>query len=293
MKHNIGMTLLVMACVGCAVSEAAETVRRIDWRRRAAAGEVPAEARLVTGPRVGERAIRVEAGAGEPLTVRLAVLENPGITTARWALRGVVRCREVGEPGYLEMWNVFPDGRRFFSRTLAETGPTRRLEGVQSWRSFAVPFFSRNEDGPPSAIELNVVLPAGGSVDVGPVSLVAFREGEDPLAPPHAWWSGRTGGLLGGAMGACLGILGALIGILVGTGRAPRAASAMLWLMTAIGLVLLGVGTTAVIVRQPYPVWYTLLLIGGLATVLGLALRPVLQRRYLALEERRMRALDA
>ncbi len=81
---------------------------------------------------------------------------------------------DVGDAGFLEIWNHLDDGGSYFSRTLAEdSGPLQRLEGPSGWRSFALPF-STTPGGPsPTRLELNVVLPAGGVVRLTDLRLAA------------------------------------------------------------------------------------------------------------------------
>lgn len=287
------IAMLVLICVGSAPSEAAEVAVRIEWDEPELRSALSPELHLVPGPGGTDHAVNVDAAPGRPYRVRLADLPDLDITAPRWALRGQIRCRGVSQRGYLEMWSVFPDGRKYFSRTLSPSGPSRALEGTQAWRRCVVPFFSRPNAPPPERIELNLVLPDGGAVDVGPMELITFEENENPLRPPHTWWGHYGGALLGAGLGGGIGLLGALIGVLVGTGKARRTTSTLLWLMAVVGLTLVGLGAAALAFSQPYAVWYPLLLTGAIAAVLGLALRPVLRRRYQDLEERKMRALDA
>jgi len=69
---------------------------------------------------------------GQGLKVTLAEIANPGITKDRYVVRGRVRYRGVIGEGYLEMWNLFGDGGRYFTRTLAMPGPSRRSREARS-----------------------------------------------------------------------------------------------------------------------------------------------------------------
>ena len=61
-------------------------------------------------------------------------------------------------------------------------------------------------------------------------------------------------------------------------------------LMFVIGVGHLVVGLYVLSVGQPYGIWYPLVLIGFLLTVLFTALKPVVRKRYDEAEARRMEA---
>src|SRR3989304_6186746 len=87
---------------------------------------------------------------GQGLKVTLAEIANPGITKDRYVVRGRVRYRGVSGEGYLEMWNVFGDGGRYFTRTLGDAGPLQKITGSSEWRDFGLDFVPTGETrGPP------------------------------------------------------------------------------------------------------------------------------------------------
>jgi len=100
------------------------------------------------------------------------------------------------------MWSVFPDGSRYFSRTLDERGPLAKLRGASPARPFALPFFLQPDSRRPLRLEVNVVLPAGGRV-----TLDALRFGSDAAALAGLLALGFSGlGLLaGGGVALALG----------------------------------------------------------------------------------------
>jgi hypothetical protein len=238
---------------------------------------------------------RAELPAG-PVEVRgpgtrsVAVIEPPPVTGDRYAIQGTVSYEGVEGDGYLEMWSVFADASRYFSRTLDERGPMGKLSGTSESRPFVLPFFLTGDAPSPVRLELNVVLPAGGTVTLGELMFVS---GASATRVPGAWWSPETGGLIGAAAGSAVGVLGALIGTLCSLGRARRFAIAGLLSLGTGGLVLLAAGVVALALGQPYEVWYPLVLLGVLGPALGFGLLGTARRRYEAHELRRMQALDA
>jgi hypothetical protein len=225
-----------------------------------------------------------------PASARILVVEAPAVEGDAYAIQGRVAYEGVEGDGYLEMWSVFPDGSRYFSRTLETTGPLARLRGSSPERDFTLPFFLTPDAPRPSRLEVNVVLPAAGRVRVGHLR---FQGDLDAATPADAWWSPAAGGWIGGVAGSAVGVLGAAIGTLCSFGRGRRFVMAGLLAMGVGGLLALVAGLVALAMGQPYAVWYPLLLLGGLTPALAFTLRPTARRRFEALELRRMQALDA
>jgi hypothetical protein len=224
-----------------------------------------------------------------PGTLAVAVIETPAVSGDRYAIRGSVAHEGVAGEGYLEMWSVFPDGSRYFSRTLDERGPMAKLQGSSEARPFVLPFFLNAGAPRPVRLEVNVVLPAGGRVTLDDLSFVS---GAAATRAPGAWWSAEDAGRIGGAAGSALGVLGALLGTLCALGRGRRIVIGGMLALGASGLLALAAGAAALATSQPYGVWYPLLLPGVLASALGFGLLPIARRRYEARELRRIQALD-
>jgi hypothetical protein len=268
---------------------AAETVRAIDWAQQAV--RAPGVT-LVPAGEGGQAGLKVTNTGPGSVAVVLLQLDAPGLSQPVYALSGRLRSEGVTKPAYLEMWTYYPDGGRYFSRTQAARGPMGRLQGTSGWRFFAVPFFAKQTSAPPRKLVLSLVLPGPGTVELGPVALRQFAPGEDPLTEPGQWFSGRTGGLIGGLLGALLGTLGAAVGVLSSSGKRRELTLGLMLAGIVVGLALLAAGVAAVLARQPYSVYYPLLLAGGLTAVLCAAMRPNVARRYAELELRRMSAQD-
>jgi hypothetical protein len=283
------MRWLIVALSGLVAfsgAAAEEVLRELTWTTVPAAGTVlPADATT------GFARLRVSSPDGRPVRLPVLRIPGPGISGFPYAITGTVRHEGVAGQGYLELWSVFPDGGRYFSRTLG-AGPLRALEGRSDWRPFVLPFFAEPATPRPVSLELNVVLPGAGVVELGPLRLVQYRPGEDPLAVAGAWWSDRAGGLVGGLGGAALGGVGALAGWLAARGKARRLVVGLASAVVTLGLLALLAGGVAWMRGQPYAVYYPLLLGGALGAGLFGAMLGVLRRRYAEVELRRMRAVD-
>jgi hypothetical protein len=223
------------------------------------------------------------SGAGG--TFPLVAIADPAIGGNGYALTGRIRYRGVSGVGFLEMWSVFPDGTRYFSRTLAGDGPQARISGDSEWRNFELPF-NLNGSERPVRLELRLVLSGAARVWIGPLELTA------PGATSSAWWSDRTGGLIGGIAGSLIGITGAIVGVLIARGRGWRPVLTTMVALAVAGSALLVAGAVALAMSQPYAVYFPLIL-GGiiLVAVFGPGFRRA-RRAYEDVELRRMRAMD-
>ena len=281
----------VLASTGIALLVAARAAAAqeptIDWSRTTVAGGValPGE-----GPE-GSTALQLRATASGATSFHLVTIEHPQVPTPGYAVLGEVRYQGVEGQGYLEMWSVFPNGERFFSRTLATEGALAALHGESSWRRFELPFYLSGTTQTPSRLEINLVLPGRGTVWLGPMRLE--RSSAPAGGARGGWWSERFGSLAGAILGSLFGVLGALIGVLGGRGRARRLVLLLLVGMVAVGGSLALVGVVAAWSSQPRYVWYPLLLVGGISAVVGLVVLPGVRRRYAADELRRIEAMDS
>lgn len=231
-------------------------------------------------------------------TITVLTLDGNGITRPVYALTGRIRWEGVEGDGYVEMWNVFGPGKRYFSRALPADAPVEALwiKGSSDWRAIVLVFNNREGAPAPKELELNVVLPGRGKVWLGPLRLVQYEAGENPwIAAQGAgrrWWTDQWSGLIGGTLGSLLGCMGGLIGWLTAKGKARNAVMGMLRAMQIVGVAGLGVGGVALAVSQPYGVYYPLLLIGVLCAVLPMGLIGSVRRRYAEMELRKMSAMD-
>ena len=251
------------------------------------------EGKIPEGELVGE-SLKLENFSEQPRMFKLLVLPQPGITSPSYAINGKLKYEGVEGTGYLEMLNHFPEGKVYFTRTLAAFGETGSIQGSSDWRAFSLPFYVRDESGwladRPVKLEMNLVLPGKGTVYIGPISLSMSAAEENQT---KAWWGPRAIGALGGAYGGILGLLGAITGMLSSRGKARGFVLSVYWGLLGVGMCLLALGVFAVVRHQPYAVYGVPLVAGGLTSLLSLTLLPVARRRYQDLELRRMSAADA
>jgi hypothetical protein len=275
-KSKIALASLLagLSLPGAPVAWAGQPVVEVDWSKTApASGRVEDETVVV---RAGDR------GGVFPLTT----VDGSSIGGQGYAVVGEVRYEDVAGRAYLEMWSVFPDGSRYFSRTLDDEGALAAITGTSDWRPFELPFYLQGAP-PPDRLEINVVLPSAGEVRVGPLRVVPFG-----ALSSTGWWSDRTAGLVGGIAGSVVGLLGGTLGLLVSRRRARGFVVGTTVAFGVLGAGLVLAGAVSVAMSQPYAVWYPLLLMGGLLMILSFVLRAVARRAYTDAELRRMRAMN-
>ena len=116
----------------------------------------------------------------KPASIALWKVENPGVKTKFYALRGKLRYKDVDGTGYLETWNEFPEqgqpNIRAFSRSLAEYGPFGKLSGTSDWRDVFIPFNAEGAKQPLAKLELNLVLAGAGEVEISDLQLIEFAD---------------------------------------------------------------------------------------------------------------------
>jgi hypothetical protein len=277
MKTRFARAAAVAAVVAFAMSSsvaAQEPVMQINW-----ATSAPASGQVVDGN------AQVSADGSGGLFPLIAV-NVPDLGRVGFSVRGRVRYSDVAGSGYLEMWSVFADGGRYFSRTLGAEGPMAVVTGTSDWRPFELPFFLEGA-APPNRLEINVVLPGSGTVEIGPLEVVRLAE-----AGSGAWLPDRAVGVVGAALGSAIGVLGALVGVLVSRNRGRGFVLPVMTAAAVLGSVLIAASVAAIPAGQPPGIVFLLFLPGViLAAIFGASL-PRVRRAYAEAELRRMRAMD-
>ena len=97
----------------------------------------------------------------------------------------------------------------------------------------------------------------------------------EPWFDPNAFaWIGGT------FIGVAGGVIGSLAGVLAPKGKCKRLVLTLHFTIIAISLGLLVAGVVALLSKQPYGVWYGLLLPGCIGLVVLGSLTPMLFMRY-------------
>ena len=264
---------------------AGRTLQEFSWSK------LWVERRLVSGQVVAAdtstpfESLVVENTESSRATFTVLIVYDPG-TLLNYAIRGRIAYEDVQGVGYLEMWSHFPDGTRYFSRTLNDRGPTRALKGTSDWRKFELPYFQGEERKRPYRLIIKVVLPGKGKVRLSPLRLVT-------LAGP--WWDVNRSWLIGAVGGPFMGIFWPLVFWLVSRGRARRIVVGAVAVLLAASVGSLVVGLAAVCSSQPYAIWYPPLLVGGLPLLMApmyIFVRRESRKRLEKAELRKMEARD-
>jgi len=278
MRHPLSLALSLLLLV-----QASPAAEKLDVLPLLAPSELADNAKTTTGPS-GQPAIQATGGEAKTATPVLNC-PAPEISSHDYVVRGQVKYDSVVGDGYLELWNDFGAKGKFFTRSLADFGAMRKLKGTSNWRKFELPFHA--EPGMrPEKLTLNVVLPGAGTVIVAQPTLAT-------IDISNQWWTEQQAGLYGAIIGSLIGIMGAVIGCLAGLRRAKQLTLGLFGLNIVLGVIAIIIGAIAVLCRQPWHVYYPLLLVGIIDVgVLGGNLWNLL-RRYRGDELRQMAAADA
>jgi hypothetical protein len=157
--------------------------------------------------------------------------------------------------------------------------------GTSNWKRYDFGINLGETEGLPTQLEFKFFLPKNGTVYLRPIKLMGTVDSFN-------WWSPQQAGLIGGIGGSIIGCFGGLIGLLAGKGKARNFVLGAVKFSITLGILLIIAGLVAMSLKQPYAVWYALLLPGViLVLVFSLNLHSI-QRRYDELEIRRMTSID-
>jgi hypothetical protein len=266
-----------------------QVISTFSWKELADAGKLTAG--TLTG--APDDALKVENHGPGAMSATVLTIVQPKITTDFYSVTGDVRYDNVEGDGFLEMWIHFGETAAYFSRTLGITGPMGKLTGTSDWRTFTLPFNAKGARSRPSKLVMNVYLPGKGSAFLRNLKLVQSTSFDAAATRTSGGWSIRTAGVVGGVGGVLIGCLGALIEWLAVRGKAQRFVVNAVRVLIGVGVASALGGLAAVALRQPYGVWYGLLLIGVLLVVIFPFRLRRYQDRYREFELRRMASMDA
>ncbi len=231
---------------------------------------------------------KVENDQSEAKTVTVTTVKHTP-TSSMYVVRGKVRYENVEGIAYLEMWNVLPDGSHYFSRTLGEYGTMQKIQGTSGWRDFELPFNLMNLKPESVTLEINVVMPGKGMIELSGLTVSDIKLGSGGTAGLAIF----LGGILGGAAGLYGAILGGIAGILVPQGKGRRLVGGLFLFGVIGGCVLLVLGVITFAFGQPFGVYFPLAFVGtDLIILLPLVYLLAVKRTYAQVELRKMQALD-
>jgi MFS family permease len=114
------------------------------------------------------------------------------------------------------------------------------------------------------------------------------------LADAEPWFSNEAaiyfGSFGGAAIGILGGILGAAVGVLAPKGKGRRFVMNSMLAFGCVGIVFLLTGVVALVMDQPYAIYYLFLLLGLILTSVMFAIRPAIRQRYAEAEQRKVEA---
>ena len=237
--------------------------------------------------------LKITNSEGKPLTVNLVTIENPGIIVDTCAVSGRIRYENVEGKGYLEMWSVFPDGSRYFTKTLG-VGHLLPMQGTSGWRYFILPFNAQGAKDKPAKLIVNLVLPGKGTVYIGPLKLV---QSPDLLAVVKTpWWNDPRFYWLGPVTGVFSVVVALFSGLtfwLVLRGKARKWVRAGWFVLLGIGIAYMVLSRIAQMKGQPGDVHLPLLLTGIIFAVMASVAVILTRKYYERWELRKMTSQDA
>jgi hypothetical protein len=293
-KYLIGLCFAVIStCYG------QQTVVDYDWQKLSSSGQLTGGTPSAVD---GKSALKIVSTNDSGLRVQVLRITNPPVTRMLYAIVGEIKYEGVKGDGFLEMWNCFPPEKfggienQYFSRTLGESGELGKITGTSNWRPFSLPFDRTGSTAKPTRLEINVILPAQGTVYLGPIKLVEY-EGSLGLQKQGgaggAWWSDQATGWIGTIEGCVLGGLGGLLAWFASKGRCRGFVVTTSYALMGVGILLTVVGLLALASHQPFGVWFPMLLPGVLLVAIIPPRLKQIRRGYEDLELRRMASMDA
>ena len=235
----------------------------------------------------GISVLKIENTNNVPLDVLLLTITNSPLIQKAHIIEWEMKYKNVSFGSRRELFEKFPPQAIGGDNLTNYQG--NYFSGTRNWDKydFYIQLAPYDNETHPNELRLKLSsLPATGTVFLRPIKLLGI------VSNFNSWWTPQQSGLIGGIGGALIGCFGGLIGLLVSRGRARNFVLAAVKCFIALGILLTIAGLVAVVFKQPYAIWYALLLPGViLILVFSLNLHSI-QRRYDELEIRRMASVD-
>jgi hypothetical protein len=271
-------------------------LRDYDWKDLAKQQALPGEVITMDGSSVlkiettNDTILRDNTEA-PPQQISLLKISDPSVIRKTYFLVCEVKTKGVfgfeNKQSSLSLMCSLPpatfggDGRTIDAKTINNSIGT--IYGTSKWRSIQFAVDRNAIEGLPTHLELHLEMLGRGTIYLRPIRLYGVA---------GSWWSPEQTSLIGGIGGSLIGCFGALLGILASKGKARNFVLTTMKIFIVLGILLTIAGFVAVMSKQPYAVWYALLLPGVILTLVFSLNLPSIQRRYDELEIRRMTSVD-
>jgi hypothetical protein len=292
MKKLFQIGLLLLLATPAVAQESSRSnppkvLRTFDWKNLSA--QIP-DSQIVSMN--GMSVLKIEKTNDVPLEIPLLMVTNSSLIQKANSIEWEMKYENVHYSStsklwaYLRFFEIFPPqaaGGDNFTNYQDDD-----FNGTKNWDKYDFGFRRAPYDNQtrPNKLKLEICLPSTGTVYLRPVKLLGTAHSFD-------WWSEKQAGLIGGIGGSIIGCFGGLIGLLASRGKARKFVLALTKTFIVLGIFLLLAGATAAALHQPYAVYYPLLLMGFILTLVCSINLPSIQRRYDDLEIRRMASIDA
>jgi hypothetical protein len=255
----------------------------------------------------GVSVLKIEKTNDVSLEISLLTITNPSLIQKANAIEWEMKYEHVPFDPIRSRFPAFESGivgSDYFTNypnvCLFETFPPRAaggdnfnnyhgdyFNGTKNWDKYEHQIFPARYDNEtrPNELKLKLFLPCSGTIYLRPIKLLG-------TASSFNWWSEKRAGLVGGIGGSIIGCFGALVGVLASRGKARKFVLALTKIFIVLGFFLLLAGAIAAAMKQPYVVYYPLLLTGFILTIVFSVNLPSIQRRYDELEIRRITSID-
>jgi len=292
MKRLFQLNLLLLLVLSAAAQESQpqpppKTLRGYDWKNLARQQTLPGE--VISMDEIS--VLKIENTNDTPQDFVLLKISDPSVIKKANLLYGEMKYENVhgnaitSSSSELKLLSRIPPAASGGDEHTENQSAF--LEGTSNWQPYRFIIvghrtFAGVPTGP-TQLEVHLLLAGSGTVYLRPIKLLGLT---------GSWWSPQQVGLIGGIGGSVIGCVGALLGLLASKGKARNFVLTSMKIFIVLGILLTIAGFVAVVLKQPYAVWYALLLPGVILTLVFSLNLPSIQRRYDELEIRRMTSID-